>query len=266
MVFLTPIIKFIVDLFASIVKRNKDVLKYLFTISLKDEVSSFYENEYLANYEHINKSIVLAKHFVKNDFSIVDVGGANGTTPKIFSKHFPSSKIWIFEPIKENCDKIEELKKTFPKFIIIHKAAGNYIGKAVINIAERLTSSSVLDLNPEINNNFFSEALKKKGIEEIEITMLDNIIPTNESIGVLKIDVQGFELEVLKGAVNTLYRTSIIVLEMNNHNGYKNSPKYFELDEYLRSQNFILYDIFPSTKEDGRLIEWDSLYINNKYL
>jgi hypothetical protein len=102
MIFITPIIKFLVDVFASIIKKNKNVLKYLFTISLKDEVCYFYENEYFINYEHINKSIRLAKQFLKNNFSIIDVGGADGTTPQIFSKSFPSNKIWIFEPIKEN--------------------------------------------------------------------------------------------------------------------------------------------------------------------
>jgi FkbM family methyltransferase len=264
--FITPIIKFLVDVFASIIKKNKDVLKYLFTISLKDEVCYFYENEYLINYEHIHKSIRLVKQFLKNNFSIIDVGGADGITPIIFSKSFPSNKIWIFEPIKENCLKIDNLKKQFPNFSLIPKAAGNYVGKSVINIAESLASSSIFELNIDNSSKVFSNALNKKSTEEIEITKLDISIPENEIIGILKIDVQGYELEVLKGAVNTLIRTSVIVLEMNNHDGYKDSPKYFELDKFLRDQNFTLYDIFPSLKDDGRLKEWDSLYVNNMHL
>ena len=121
-------------------------------------------------------------------------------------------------------------------------------------------------MDQDKSSKIFANALIKKGTEEIEITKLDISIPVTETVGILKIDVQGYELEVLKGAINTLLRTSIILLEMNNHDGYKGSPKYYELDEFLRNQKFTLYDIFPSTKDDGRLKEWDSLYINNKHL
>ena len=100
MKFITSSTKFFINIFASVINKNRDALKYLFTVSLKEEVRSFYENEYLANYEHIHKSIILAKQFVKNDFSIIDVGGADGITPQIYSEAFPQCKIWIFEPIK----------------------------------------------------------------------------------------------------------------------------------------------------------------------
>ena len=73
-------------------------------------------------------------------------------------------------------------------------------------------------------------------------------------------------MEVLKGANSSIERIIIIVLEMNNHNYYPGAPKYFEIDEYLRNKNFTIFDIFPSTKDMGRLKEWDSIYLNNRYI
>jgi hypothetical protein len=79
----------------------------------------------------------------------------------------------------------------------------------------------------------------------------------------MKIDVQGFEMDVLKGAEMTIGRTDIIVLEANNHEGYKGSAKYYDIDRFMRDHNFSLYNIFPSIIDDGKLKEWDMIYLNN---
>ncbi len=82
----------------------------------------------------------------------------------------------------------------------------------------------------------------------------------------MKLDVQGHELEVLKGAVNTLKNTAIVVAEMSNHHNYKGAPLYYDIDEFLRRNNFSLYDQCLSLKEDGKLLEWDGIYVNNNLL
>jgi hypothetical protein len=98
------------------------------------------------------------------------------------------------------------------------------------------------------------------------MTALDNILTKDTTVGIMKLDVQGYEMEVLKGANSSIERIIIIVLEMNNHSYYPGAPKYFEIDEYLRNKNFTIFDIFPSTKDMGRLKEWDSIYLNNRYI
>jgi len=73
------------------------------------------------------------------------------------------------------------------------------------------------------------------------------------------------KLEVLKGAKLTLERTCIVLLEVNNHNGYSGSPKYYDIDLALRESGFLFYDLCPSTRDNGRLKEWDTIYINKLY-
>jgi FkbM family methyltransferase len=259
-------IKRFINLFSSIIRKNKDVLKYLFTVSLKNEIIDFYDNEFLKGYTHIDKTIITAKKICKGNFIIVDVGGADGTTGKIFSKNFPENEIWIFEPLQENYLQIENLKTQFHNFNLFPNALGSKHEKSIINKADRITSSSIFNLNPDSKSEIFSEILEKRGEEEIEITTLDIIIPADKTIGILKIDVQGYELEVLKGGDQSLKRTNLIVLELNNHNGYVGAPKYYEVDNYLRNCAFTLYDIFPSTKDKGNLKEWDAIYINNRLI
>jgi hypothetical protein len=63
-----------------------------------------------------------------------------------------------------------------------------------------------------------------------------------------------------------LVRTKVIVLEINNHQGFKDAPTYFEIDNFLRAQNFQLYDILPNYRQNGKLLDWDSIYVNSKML
>ena len=258
---LNKLLKLPISLFAQVIKQSPASLKFLFTKALKSEVVDFCDNQYFAGYAHIDKAIILAKEFMLKSEAIVDIGGADGTTPKLFSKELPQSKIYVYEPLKENYSQIEQLKNQYPNLILIKKAVGSISKKAVMHKTKRITSSSLLEIKTDSNSEIFADILKVNENEEVSVTTLDESIPQNESISIIKIDVQGYELEVLRGATSTLTRTSIIVLEMNNHSYYSGAPKYYEVDQHLRGNNFILYDIFPSTKDKGQLKEWDSVYV-----
>ncbi len=254
------IIKLIIRFFSLIIKKSKAAKKYLFSVALKNETQEFYDTEYFQNYSHIWKAIKTLQQLEKKDFIIIDIGGADGTTGKMFAGSFPNNEVWIFEPILENLKKLENVKSQFKNIVIIPKAAGNSTQSTTINKAASITSSSLFSLRSDLASPLLANAITQIGIESIEMTRLDDII-TNSSIGILKMDVQGYELEVLKGGTNTLRHTDIIITEMNNHDGYYGSPKYYELDKFIRENNFILFDIFPSLKDNEELKEWDCIYL-----
>jgi FkbM family methyltransferase len=255
------LIKLPIYAISRLLSYNKDVLKYLFSVALKKEVTDYYDHNYYHGYAHIEKAIILSKKLGDKKGFVLDVGGADGTTAGLFLNGLPDSKIMVFEPIMENYRQIEESLKGKENIILIKKAAGSKNDSGVINRASRITSSSLYTLNPDKSSGVFSSDLEMQGQEKIEVVTIDSVVPAGERIKILKLDVQGYELEVLKGAGSALSRTDIIVTEVNNHNVYVGAPKYFELDEFLRSRGFILYDLFPSTKDDGRLKEWDAIYV-----
>ena len=260
------LVKYAVNFLSLPLKKNKELRKYVYTVALKDETENYCANEFFKGYYHIEKAIKVIKKMNIGEHIIVDVGGATGATAKIFSQYFQNTKIWIFEPIEENYRKLQSLSSENNNFIIIPKAAGNKKGKTTLNIASRITSSSLFALNPDKDSKFFSEILKTEETKEIEITTLDDALPKDKHISILKLDVQGYELEVLKGASEVLTNIILIILEMNNHDGYQGAPKYYEVDKYLRENNFVLFDIFPSLKDDDQLKEWDCIYINKNNL
>jgi FkbM family methyltransferase len=262
----SPIIKFLISIFCSIVKRNKDIKKYVFSVALRNEVIEYIENNYYAEYEHIKRSISILKNKIFYDnFIILDIGGSNGHTAIMYSEAFPLHTVFVFEPIKETFEVLSNNILKNKNIVAINKAVGGKSGKEKINVAKRISSSSLLDLKTDKSSKLFAENLETVSIEEITICKIDDEIAIDKNIGIMKIDVQGLELEVLKGAKSTLERTFIVLLEVNNHNGYSGSPKYFDIDLMLRESGFIIYDLCPSTRDSGRLKEWDTIYVNKKY-
>jgi hypothetical protein len=78
----------------------------------------------------------------------------------------------------------------------------------------------------------------------------------------LKIDVQGAEIDVLQGATNLIELALVIQLEMNIVYLYEGSALYFEVDTFLRDRNFKLVGLLPGFKnyKTGHLLQYDAIY------
>ena len=85
-------------------------------------------------------------------------------------------------------------------------------------------------------------------------------------IDILKLDVQGAELDVLKGANQTLKKTKMLIVEQSVESPYIGGSKYYEVDSFLRESGFDLLDIIITYRKDGFVLtEFDSIYIQKKY-
>jgi len=228
-------------------------------VDMADEYPSIINN----GYRHIEKVIELSRFFnLEPSNAIIDIGGADGVIATKLAIAFPNATVYTYEPIVETYQILKNNVAFYSNIISVNKGLGVTSGEFVINMANRITSSSLLQIEERITDNYFAENLKKQNEVKVIISLLDEELPQDIFINIIKIDVQGYELEVLKGSVNTLKRTSIIVLEMQNHELYVNAPKYYVLDEFLRQNGFCLYDIVPSIRRSKKLYEWDSIYVH----
>ena len=77
---------------------------------------------------------------------------------------------------------------------------------------------------------------------QVEVDLLDNVISNNDinqsQYNFLNIDVQGYELEVLKGASKTIDNIDAMILEINRSEMYEGCPMVEEIDEFLDAWNF----------------------------
>ena len=101
----------------------------------------------------------------------------------------------------------------------------------------------------------------------IQIKTLDEVIFNKEIIKpiLVKIDVQGYELEVLKGLDETLSKVDYLLIEVSENEMYINQPKSDEIIEYLENRNFHIAKQSAQSKIDNtNFIQRDLLFKKNK--
>lgn len=220
-----------------------------------------YPSTFNNGYLHIQRAITIISDRKLEGMNIIDIGAAGGETCIMLSKAFPQATVIGFEPISTTFKRLQKNTEGYKNIQIHNNALGSDNKSSFINVMSRITASSIYSSQEgsSLNGNNFFEI---EGKEEIVVKRLDDCAIIDQEIALIKMDVQGYEEEVLKGASNTLCKTHFILLEMQTHDIYVGAPKYYRLDEFLRNKGFELFDIIPSIREKGQIKEFDALYIN----
>lgn len=188
--------------------------------------------------------------------TVFDVGAAFGTPDLYFN--FPNAKFVLIEPLIEFSDSLSKMATEFANFIVVNAAAGPETKKGVINVHRDLVgSSSLLEMNEDDSVNG-----EKRSIEFVR---LDDLVTslTLEPPFFIKIDTQGSELEVLRGATQILPKTIGIVIEVSLFEFFHNGPLFQDVVSHLTRQGFMLYDIIELKYRpyDGALGQFDALFV-----
>jgi FkbM family methyltransferase len=147
----------------------------------------------------------------------------------------------LFEPVTETYYKMLDcIFYDIPaRFHIDSRniALGNMTGKVMMNVENDNKGQSSSILKPKLHITQYPW-IKFKEQEEVEIDLLDNISYDRELYDFMHIDVQGYELEVLKGAVESLKFINEIECEVNTEELYEGCPMMGEIDLFLEEQGF----------------------------
>jgi FkbM family methyltransferase len=143
-------------------------------------------------------------------------------------------------------------------------ALGSKAGETVINIAGNSVSSSLLPMRSEHvaaapeSAYVRTEVVRVERLDELAAKLLR---PDQRLM--IKIDTQGYELEVLAGATGLLPQTMALQLELSLVPLYENAPAFVEVIQYLESRGFALFSIAPGFKDrrSGRLLQMDGIFL-----
>ncbi|MBJ13589.1 MAG: hypothetical protein CMG62_11040 [Candidatus Marinimicrobia bacterium] len=191
---------------------------------------------------------------------IFDVGAYKGEWTKMCSKIFPNCQYFLFEPQKELNLLLEN---PLPKNITYENILLGKKDNKKVNFYENETSSSVLKFGNHNNPTF-------KKTMSLDTFVKNQNIP---DIDILKIDVQGYELEVLKGSLLSLETIQFLIVEVSFLEIYDNAPLANEIIQFLNTQNFQIFDIVDFKlrpldrilfQVDMFFIKKDSIIIENK--
>lgn len=159
---------------------------------------------------------------------VIQIGGHYGQEFDIL-KEIGANEILIFEPSPIAFSVLE--KRLNKKAILIEKAVGNENKKVQMNVETVNKGMSNSILEPHLHLSKHPNIKFEKKIE-VDMIRLDDFIKGN-NYNFLVIDVQGYELEVLKGSCELLRFINYIVIEVNHDELYKGGPLVEDIDRFL---------------------------------
>jgi FkbM family methyltransferase len=169
------------------------------------------------------------------DYCILDVGSNDGTSIRMFRRYFPAVKIIAIDPITTPRFKLKNV--TLIKTALSEKVGVRALVTPIVN-GKQLTQYSSF-----YKEKMISQICSDMALLETEVSTIENEVSFNtiDNLGVtpffIKIDVEGAELEVVKGALNVIKKYNpVILVEIQNHKSYQ------EIQELLSSYRYINID------------------------
>ena len=191
--------------------------------------------------------------------TVIDVGAAFGTFP--LYETFPDAYMLLIEPLQEWEQALESICRKYQGDYII-ATAGDRTGETVINVHEDITCSSVLN---EV------EGSSVDGTPRIvKVITLDQICQEKNlaSPYLIKVDVQGAEINVMDGAECILQETEVIILEVSLFKTMITNPEIIDVLVYMKERGYVTYDIFGFNFRplDSALSQLDILFVKENGL
>lgn len=184
----------------------------------------------------------------KNIKGIVQVGANTGQEIPIFTKF--TKNILLFEPIPEH---VKSIKQNYPECIIFPYALGSANTEMFFYESTNNGESSSL-LVPAQHTHYYPD-VKFLPPTKINVktgkTIIEKFNLKINEYNVLVTDTQGYDLEVIKGFEEYLNNFELIILEYINIRLYENCSSLLEIELFLSSKNFKLFNIFDEVLGAG---------------
>jgi FkbM family methyltransferase len=184
------------------------------------------------------------------DMIIFDVGANKGQSIRFFKKLFPQSQIYGFEPSVYTFKALNAFikNKTYAGVFIFPFGLGDSPKKLLFYESDLSETSTFATPNSDSkyskmkNRILFQNDSHAYRSRLMKITTLDHFVEENkiDFIDILKIDVEGFELEVIHGAKKILENSKVEILQIENQENDMFCNNFPEIDSFLRDRNYSL--------------------------
>ena len=202
------------------------------------------------------------KSLLKSESPICfDVGANEGQTIKLLQEVFRSPRIYAFEPSSEVFTKLRSRKYRSDVFLYNFALGRQNSQEEFINY-EDSRLSSFFPLSTDEESQFGH--LKIKAKESVEIKTIDWFLTRYQinEIDLLKVDTQGYDLQVLQGASESFRRGSIrnVYVELNFLKLYENQADAQQITRFLTEHNFHLVDYYEKSRREDVLFWCNGLF------
>jgi FkbM family methyltransferase len=217
---------------------------------LKNTVAVQLSTDYIDSLELLE---LIPPHTVK---TVYDIGANIGTWSLLAAAVLQPTQIIAFEPLPLFHERFYQYTKNLP--IQLHKVAlGAVANKLTMNVAS--DSSSLLPLG-ELQNSYFG--VNKHSEMEVDVVNLTEYVQAKQlpPPDLIKLDIQGYELEALKGSIGLLKATKYILCEVSFVEFYVGQPLYHDIAHFLAQYGFYTMAVKRTTHTGTRLYQTDVLF------
>lgn len=192
--------------------------------------------------------------------TVLDVGANVGKFARAALGVWPEASVIAFEALPAAARQLGSARQLAGRVEVHAVALGSHDGTITFHPHEYSLSSSALSVPADLQARY---AWAREGPPiEVPLQRLDSLLAGRRlpTPLLVKLDVQGFELEVLGGGLDTLRQASALVIEQAFDTVYEGQPLFGESHRFLESAGWSMVRILDWRREAGRVAEIDCLY------
>ena len=225
-------------------------------------ISSLIPINYKKNHKFLNKNQVTSTEIILslladkiNPEYILDIGCGHGEWFLKCYNFFPNSKYLLFDGNKNNENNLSFLKKKY-----------HNISYKICLLSDTIKELKFFNMGYgssvyEEKTNFSREIeLITSSTLEVELSKFN----FNSSNNIIKLDVQGSEIDILKGLEKKISLFEIIILETSVKEYNKGSPLFIDVINYMHKINYTFYDVYDLKRlgyYGSFLVQFDAIFV-----
>ena len=203
-----------------------------------DKILSFFMG-YGYGVASISKEVSSCTKFLKGKPAfVVDCGGNKGLYSDEILARNAECEIFIFEPSRLNIEHLKIKYENLSQVTIIPKAVSCEEGELTL-YSDKSGSGLASLTNRRLDHFSINMGVK----ESVQVTSVDAVVP-KVAIDILKIDIEGHEMNALKGALDSLKRVKVVQFEFGGAN-IDTRTFFQDFFYFFQRHNFTIYRITP---------------------
>jgi FkbM family methyltransferase len=195
--------------------------------------------------------------------SVIDIGANEGQFAWDIRKAYPDMDIYSFEPLADCFRLLTEQFKGDKHFFGYNCALGEKTERKIINRNEYDAASSLLHVTEEHKINF--PTASREFPEEIAVNTFDDVLSVSsiQKPYLVKIDVQGYEKQVIRGSQELIKNAACLIVEVSFHQLYKDQPLFPEIYNLLNELGFAYQGAFDVLRSpmDAQILQEDAIFL-----
>ncbi|MBC9929416.1 FkbM family methyltransferase [Chitinophaga qingshengii] len=199
-------------------------------------------------------------HYIRSLHTILDVGANIGQFALAVAHRYPQARIYSFEPEPDTYLRLQQHTRKIPAIRTFNFALGSSDGALTFYSNAYSHASSALQVSAE--QILLKPQTAHTRSMEVPVKQLDQLpdLPM-KSPTLLKLDVQGFEQEVLRGASATLRQIDYLLFETSFIPMYNGEPLFDEMHHFVKSLGFDFIAPVGFLQSDNlQILQMDLLY------